>query len=82
MKFNQVYPDLIGRITRQYPKLTQLELTIISTILFNLNSNQIASMLNISPESVRKSRYRLKKKLKLEHDESLVKFIHSFQLNR
>jgi DNA-binding response OmpR family regulator/DNA-binding CsgD family transcriptional regulator len=82
LKFNQVYPDLIGRITRQYPKLTQLELTIISTILFNLNSNQIASMLNISPESVRKSRYRLKKKLKLEHDESLVKFIHSFQLNR
>ncbi|MBK7712021.1 MAG: response regulator [Bacteroidales bacterium] len=50
LKFNQVYPDFIGRITRQYPKLTQLELTIISTILFNLNSNQIASMLNISPK--------------------------------
>jgi DNA-binding response OmpR family regulator/DNA-binding CsgD family transcriptional regulator len=82
LKFNQVYPDFIARITRQYPKLTQLELTIISTILFNLNSNQIASMLNISPESVRKSRYRLKKKLKLEPNESLVKFIHSFQLNR
>ncbi len=82
LKFNQVYPDFIGRITRQYPKLTQLELTIISTILFNLNSNQIASMLNISPESVRKSRYRLKKKLKLEASESLVKFVHSFQLNR
>jgi DNA-binding response OmpR family regulator/DNA-binding CsgD family transcriptional regulator len=82
LKFNQVYPDFIGRITRQYPKLTQLELTIISTILFNLNSNQIASMLNISPESVRKSRYRLKKKLRLDPSESLVKFIHSFQLNR
>jgi DNA-binding response OmpR family regulator/DNA-binding CsgD family transcriptional regulator len=82
LKFNQVYPDFIGRITRQYPKLTQLELTIISTILFNLNSNQIASMLNISPESVRKSRYRLKKKLKLNQEESLVKFVHGFQVNR
>jgi DNA-binding response OmpR family regulator/DNA-binding CsgD family transcriptional regulator len=82
LKFNQVYPDFVGRITRQFPRLTQLELTIISTILFNLNSTQIASMLNISPESVRKSRYRLKKKLKLEPAESLVKFIHGFQLNR
>jgi DNA-binding response OmpR family regulator/DNA-binding CsgD family transcriptional regulator len=82
LKFNQVYPEFIGRITRQYPKLTQLELTIISTIVFNLNSNQIASMLNISPESVRKSRYRLKKKLKLDSGESLVKFVHSFQVGR
>jgi DNA-binding response OmpR family regulator/DNA-binding CsgD family transcriptional regulator len=82
LKFNQVYPDFIGRITRLYPRLTQLELTIISTILFNLNSNQIASMLNISPESVRKSRYRLKKKLRLDAGESLVKFVHSFQVDR
>jgi DNA-binding response OmpR family regulator len=82
LKFNQVYPDFIGRITRLYPRLTQLELTIISTILFNLNSNQIASMLNISPESVRKSRYRLKKKLRLDPGESLVKFVHSFQVDR
>ena len=82
LKFNQVYPDLVGRITLQFPKLTQLELTIISTLLFNLNSNQVAAMLNISPDSVRKSRYRLKKKLQLGPDESLVKFIHGFQLNK
>jgi DNA-binding response OmpR family regulator/DNA-binding CsgD family transcriptional regulator len=82
LKFNQVYPDFIARITREFPKLTQMELTIISTVLFNLNSNQVAGILNISTESVRKSRYRLKKKLKLKSEDSLVKYIHGFHLNR
>ena len=81
-KFVQVYPDLFGRITMQFPELTQLDLTIISAILFNLNSHQIAGMLNIAPESVRKSRYRLKKKLKLRNDESLVRFVHGFPEGR
>jgi len=80
IKFNQVYPDFIANITQQFPSLTQLDLTLISSILFNLNSNQVASMLNISNDSVRKSRYRLKKKLKLSSEESLIKYIHGFRL--
>jgi DNA-binding response OmpR family regulator/DNA-binding CsgD family transcriptional regulator len=82
IKFNQTYPNFIANITQRFPSLTQLDLTLISAILFNLNSNQVASMLNISNDSVRKSRYRLKKKLNLSAEESLIKYIHGFQLTR
>jgi DNA-binding response OmpR family regulator/DNA-binding CsgD family transcriptional regulator len=79
LKFNQVFPGFIGKIVQYYPNLTPLQLTLVSTILFNLNTNQIAGILNISPDSVRKSRYRLKKKINLGPNESLMKYIHEFQ---
>ena len=80
LKFNQAYPNFVAKITLRYPDLTQLELTIMSTIIFNMNSSQVASMLNVSPESIRKSRYRLKKRLKLKPDESLFNYIHELNM--
>ena len=82
IRFCQVYPNLLSKFIQHYPKLTQLELTMISAILFNLNSIQVSEILNISPQSVRKSRYRLKKKLKVCDNESLLKFIHEFQFRK
>jgi DNA-binding CsgD family transcriptional regulator len=43
----------------------------------NLGSKDIASILGISPESLRISRYRLSKKMNLEKGESLQQFILS-----
>jgi DNA-binding response OmpR family regulator len=77
-KFNQINPEFFMKIINAYPKLTQLELTLISAIRLNLNTTQIASLLFISPESVRKYRYRLKKKLNLSPGVSLFNFIMSF----
>jgi DNA-binding response OmpR family regulator/DNA-binding CsgD family transcriptional regulator len=78
LRFNQANPDFIASITVRFPNLTQLELTLISALLFNLGTSQIVNMLNISPDSVRKSKYRLKKKLKLNKDVNLIEFIRSF----
>lgn len=79
LKFNQVHPDFVTSINQKYPSLTQLDLTIMSAILFNLNSNMISNMLNISNDSLRKSKYRLKKKLMLGPEDNLIKFIHKMQ---
>jgi len=79
IKFNQINPEFSNWIMKAYPNLTQLELTLVSAILLNLNTNQIASLLFISPESVRKYRYRLKLKLNLSSEESLLHFVHSFK---
>ena len=78
MKFNQTYPHFVSRITANFSNLTQYDLVFISAIVTGLNTNQIADLLNISADSVRKSRYRLKKKLGLNKDDDLIKFVHSF----
>ncbi|MBW8324703.1 MAG: response regulator [Prolixibacteraceae bacterium] len=76
LKFNQTYPNFISRLFVLFPQLTQQDVIIISAIFINLNTNQIAVILGISPESVRKSKYRLKKKLGVDKDEDLANFIH------
>jgi DNA-binding CsgD family transcriptional regulator len=41
----------------------------------NLNSQEVASVLNISQEGIKKARYRLRKKLGLETGGSLEEFL-------
>jgi DNA-binding response OmpR family regulator/DNA-binding CsgD family transcriptional regulator len=76
LKFNQTYPNFTSHLFIQFPQLTQQDVTLISAIFINLNTNQIAVILGISPESVRKSKYRLKKKLGIDKDADLVQSIH------
>ncbi|MCF8295528.1 MAG: response regulator [Bacteroidales bacterium] len=76
LKFNQTYPNFSTKLLIQYPHLTQQDLVIISAMFINLNSFQLSAILGISPESVRKSKYRLKKKLGLKHEDDLLRTIH------
>lgn len=78
LKFNQVYPGFIEMISQKIPGLSQYEHVFISATKMGLNTNHIAELLNISEDSVRKSRYRLKKKLNLKRTESFLTFVLSF----
>lgn len=80
LKFDQTYPNFTSRLFTKFPNLTQQDIIIISAILLNLNTLQLSVILGISPESVRKSKYRLKKKLGLEKKADLAKFIHALAL--
>lgn|GEM_PF-420753 len=80
IKFNQTYPDFIKNLTARFPKLTQYEMVFISAHLMGLNTTQLADLLNISDDSVRKSRYRIKKKLGLKKEEDFLEFIHTLNV--
>jgi len=43
----------------------------------NLTTKEIASMLNVLPDSVIKSKYRLKKKLELDKNTDLTQFLNT-----
>jgi DNA-binding response OmpR family regulator/DNA-binding CsgD family transcriptional regulator len=81
LKFNQTYPNFTSHLFTQFPQLTQQDAIIISSIFINLNTNQLSVILGISPESVRKSKYRLKKKLGIEKDADLIQFIHELNVS-
>ena len=76
LKFNQKYPDFISNLNQHAVGLTQYEMVFISAHLMGLHTNQLSELFNITEESVRKSRYRLKKKLGLKKEDDFLQFIH------
>lgn len=75
MHFEQVHPRFFDNLQSRYPDLTQNDLKLCAYCRIGLSLKEVARILNISPDSVKKNRYRLRKKLLLKDDENLDDFI-------
>lgn len=73
--FIQVAPHFFEELKQRFPDLTPNEIKLCAYIRIGMSSKQIAQMLNLSPESVNKNRYRLRKKLGLDKDTALDEII-------
>ena len=73
--FEKIYPKFTESIYKIAPNLTNNELKLCAFLRLNLSSKEISSLLNITPESVNKARYRLRKKLSLSSKEDLSTYI-------
>lgn len=73
--FNLVNKNFFDQLLIKYPELTKNELRLCALVKCNLSNKEIANILNITPDSVKKSRNRLRKRLLLEADDSLTKYI-------
>lgn len=73
--FNNADKDFLKKIKSLHPSLTSNDLRLCAYLRLNLSSKEIAPLLNITPRSVEVKRYRLRKKLNLEHDDSLASYI-------
>ncbi len=69
--FEEVYPGFFGRVRQRYLGLTEGDERLLALYKLNLPPKEMAAMLGISTESLRTSRYRLRKKYPLlaEDDE-------------
>lgn len=76
--FDKVHSDFIVSLQEHYPNLTPSELKLCSYLRLNLSSKEIANIMNITIKSVELSRYRLRKKLKLDTEVNLCNFMLSF----
>jgi len=77
-KFSQLHQGFFDRLKMSHPGLTQSELKFCAYLKLHLNSSQIASITNVTPEAIRKTRYRIRKKLTLQAGESLEDYISRF----
>lgn len=75
--FDEVYPDFFACLRYRFPDITNSELRLAALIKMNLSVKEAAATLGISPESVKKSRYRLKKKIILDENDSLEEYIRT-----
>ena len=75
--FEQVHKDFNSNIKSKYPEVTSNELRLMALLKMNLSSKEIANILNISPEGIKKARYRLRKKLDITTEDSLQDLVLS-----
>ncbi len=73
--FNNADKDFIKKLKEIHTSLTPNDLRLCAYLRLNLSSKEIAPLLNISPRSVEVKRYRLRKKMNLEHNDSLTDYI-------
>jgi tetratricopeptide (TPR) repeat protein/DNA-binding CsgD family transcriptional regulator len=73
--FEDLHKDFNTKIMKKYPEISNNDLRLMSLLKMNLSSKEIAHILNISNEGVKKARYRLRKKMNLTTDDSLQEII-------
>jgi DNA-binding CsgD family transcriptional regulator len=78
VRFQQVHTDFYTRLSKQYPDLTNNEIRLCAFFKLNMTSKEIAALTYQSLNSIKVARYRLRKKLKMEQEESLVSFLAQF----
>ena len=76
--FDKIHPNYIKKIRNAYPKITEAEERLFLCLKLNLKSKEIASVLGISNESVKKNRNRLRKKINLNIEDDLEVFVRNF----
>lgn len=76
--FDEVHNDFINRLKATHPELTSRELRLCAYLRMNLSTKEISPLMNISVRGVEISRYRLRKKLNLDHNINLTDYILNF----
>lgn len=75
--FEQVHQGFYSTLKTKHNSLSSNDLRLSAMLRLNLSSKEVATIMNVTPESVKKARYRLRKKLQLDNEADL----HSYMMN-
>ncbi|CCX67185.1 tetratricopeptide repeat protein [Prevotella sp. CAG:1058] len=78
--FENVYPFFFKRIKTAHPTLTEYDIRLCTYILVGVDNKQIAMLLNVLPDSLKKSRTRLRKKLGIDAGVNLAEYLRAFNV--
>ncbi|MCC9137890.1 triple tyrosine motif-containing protein [Pontibacter silvestris] len=73
--FNEAHENYFKKLKTSHSELTPNDLKLCAYLRMNMSSKEIASLLNITVRGVEIRRYRLRKKLNLEHEKNLTEFL-------
>ncbi len=74
--FGKVHEGFFFKLKKEYPGITTAESRLAALIKLNISSKEIASMIGISDDSVKKTRQRLRKKMQLDTEVGLEETIY------
>ena len=75
--FKEIHPNFLSELRNKSDNLTNNEVRHCTFIKLGLTNREVSEMLNISSKSVEVARYRIKKKMNLDKEQSLNLFIDS-----
>lgn len=75
VNFEAANPGFMKELQRRHPDLLSSDLRFLAYVRMNMQNKEIASLLNINPESCRRRKIRLSKKLGLESSAQLYSYI-------
>lgn len=78
LKVKELDPNFVDHLMRDYPNLTKSDLRLLILIRIGYTQKEMAEILNIAPDSVKKARSRIRNKLNLEEKVNLNSFLRSF----
>ena len=78
-KFNETNPRYLEILLKNYPTLTQREISIFMYLKLNYSSSDISKELEITLASVDTYRYNIRKKMRVERKASLVSHLNTIQ---
>ena len=73
--FERAHEQFLQKLKTMFPELTPKDLRLSAYLRMNLSSKEIAPLLGISVRGVENHRYRLRKKMGLDHDDNLIEMI-------
>jgi DNA-binding CsgD family transcriptional regulator len=73
--FERAHEQFLQKLKDLFPDLTPKDLRLCAFLRMNLASKEIAPLLGISVRGVENHRYRLRKKMGLDHDDNLIEMI-------
>lgn len=71
LKFNELKPDFYKKLLAHQPNLTKSEIRLLTLIKIGYTQKEIAKILSIAPDSVKKARSRVRKKMNISEVVSL-----------
>lgn len=75
--FAEVHNDFDQKLKTLYADISEKEIRLAAFLRMNLTTKEIAATLNVLPDSILKSKYRLKKKLNLDKEIDLTSFLNT-----
>jgi tetratricopeptide (TPR) repeat protein len=73
--FNNIHSEFFDKLLETCPDLTPAEIKIAALLRLNLNTKEIAALTYKSESGIKSTRFRLRKKLGLNSDDSLITYL-------
>lgn len=77
VRFIELNPQFYNRLFQNHPNLSKSEIRLLTLIKVGYSQKEIANILNIAPNSVKKARSRVRKKMRLDKELEIFNYLES-----
>ena len=75
--FLKVHTGFFIDVRKSFPKLTETDMKLLALMKLHLSNREMAGMLGVTPEGIKKARQRLRKKMALSADTSIEEALNA-----